>query len=104
MFSLTAKEWTNLRSQFVTSSWGGSRYVPKVFTEQGVAMLSSVLHSSIVIEVNIRIIRVLTCLKEFAMTNKDVLLKLLQSEKDVHVNSKDIERVFSMLKDICVDV
>jgi hypothetical protein len=67
-------------------------------------MLSSVLHSSIVIEVNIRIIRVLTCLKEFAMTNKDVLLKLLQSEKDVHVNSKDIERVFSMLKDICVDV
>jgi hypothetical protein len=100
MFSLTAKEWTNLRSQFVTSSWGGSRYAPKVFTEQGVAMLSSVLHSSIAIQVNIRIIRVFTRLKEFAMTNKDILLKLLQLEKDVHANSKDIESVFTVLKEL----
>jgi ORF6N domain len=48
---LTKKEWKILRSQFVTSSWGGSRYKPNVFTEQGVAMLSSILNSKIAIEV-----------------------------------------------------
>ena len=46
MFTLTDKEWQKLRSQFVTSGWGGSRYKPNVFTEQGVAMLSSVLNSN----------------------------------------------------------
>ena len=45
MFQLTSEETDNLRSQFVTSSWGGRRYLPFVFTEQGVAMLSSVLKS-----------------------------------------------------------
>ncbi len=45
MFELTTKEWNNLRSQFATSSWGGARYQPFAFTEQGVAMLSSVLNS-----------------------------------------------------------
>lgn len=55
MFTLIKKEWENLRSHFVTSSWGGSRYRPKVFTEQGIAMLSSILNSQIAIEVNIHI-------------------------------------------------
>ena len=54
MFQLTAKEYKNLRSQFVISSWGGSRYLPMVFTEQGVAMLSSVLNSDRAIMVNIK--------------------------------------------------
>ena len=52
MFQLTDQEFRNLRSQFVTSSWGGRRYAPYVFTEQGVAMLSSVLNSSNAIAVN----------------------------------------------------
>lgn len=60
MFTLTTKEWNNLRSQNVTSSWGGARYKPGVFTEQGVAMLSSILDSRVAIEVNIHIIRVFT--------------------------------------------
>ena len=53
MFRLTAEELDNLRSQFVTSSWGGHRYAPYAFTEQGVAMLSSVLKSPRAIAVNI---------------------------------------------------
>lgn len=74
--------------------------MPKAFTEQGGAMLSSVLYSSIAIQVIIRIIRVFTRLKEFAMTNKDILLKLLQLEKDVQANSRDIESVFTVLKEL----
>jgi hypothetical protein len=64
MFSLTEKETQNLRSQNATSSWGGNRRTPNAFTEQGVAMLSSILNSDTAIEVNISIIRVFTKLKE----------------------------------------
>ena len=55
MFELTSTEWENLRTQFATSSWGGKRYLPFAFTEQGIAMLSSVLHSDVAIEINISI-------------------------------------------------
>ncbi len=55
MFELTDNEWQILRSQIVTSSWGGTRYPPMAFTEQGVAMLSSVLRSDQAIQVNIQI-------------------------------------------------
>jgi len=57
MFDLTKDEWSELRCQFGTSSWGGVRYKPMAFTEQGVAMLSSVLKSDRAVEVNIQIIR-----------------------------------------------
>ena len=77
MFTLTSKEVANLRSQIGTSSWGGTRYIPMVFTEQGVAMLSSVLSSSTAIQVNINIIRVFTKLREYALTHKDILMKLV---------------------------
>ena len=53
MFQLTEEDWQNLKSQFVTSSWGGARKLPFVFTEQGVAMLSSILNSETAILVNI---------------------------------------------------
>ncbi|MBN4081276.1 ORF6N domain-containing protein [Caldithrix abyssi] len=58
MFELSKDEFENLRTQFATSSWGGARYMPMAFTEQGVAMLSSVLHSKRAVEVNIAIMRV----------------------------------------------
>jgi hypothetical protein len=77
MFALSEKEWANLRSQIVTSSlpgenpgWGGARHRPNVFTEQGVAMLSSILNSKTAIQVNIRIIRVFTKMREYAFTIK----------------------------------
>ena len=57
LFQLDTKEFTNLKSQFVTSSWGGTRKLPFAFTEQGVAMLSGLLHSDIAIAANIAIMR-----------------------------------------------
>ncbi|MBK8087931.1 MAG: ORF6N domain-containing protein [Chitinophagaceae bacterium] len=100
MFALNEKEWKNLRSQFVTSSWGGVRYKPNVFTEQGVAMLSGILSSKTAIEVNIRIIRVFTRLREYALTHKEILLQLAKLEKEVKGNSKDIENIFMVLKEL----
>ncbi len=100
MFQLSEKEFENLRSQIGTSRWGGTRFMPMAFTEQGVAMLSSVLNSKTAIEVNIRIIRVFTKLREYALTNKDILIQLSRLEKEVKGNSKDIENIFIVLKEL----
>ena len=100
MFELTPKVFYNLRSQFGSSSWGGTRYMPMAFTEQGVAMLSSILNSGTAIEVNIRIIRVFTKMREYALTHKDILLQLAKLEKEVKGNSKDIENIFMVLKEL----
>ena len=100
MFPLSEKEWEHLRSQIVTSSWGGTRHRPNVFTEQGVAMLSSVLNSKTAIEVNIRIIRVFARLREYALTHKEILLQLSRLEKEVKGNSQDIENIFAVLKEL----
>jgi len=100
MFRLSDKEWVNLRSQFVTSSWGGPRYKPYAFTEQGVAMLSGVLNSQTAINVNISIIRVFTKLRKYAITHKEILLQLAVLRKDVHENKKDVENIFLVLKEL----
>lgn len=67
------------------------------FTEQGVAMLSSVLGSKTAISVNIHIIRVFARLREYAFTHKDILLKLAQLEQELSGNSRDIEHIFAVL-------
>ena len=72
MFQLTADEAENLRSQIVISSWGGRRYLPFVFTEQGVAMLSSVLKSDRAIQVNIAIMCAFVKLRELLATHQDL--------------------------------
>ena len=100
MFQLTVEEYENLKSQFATSNWGGRRKLPFAFTEQGVAMLSSVLNSKIAIDVNIQIIRVFTKMREIMLTNKDVLLKLERLEKDVTKNKQDITLIFQALKQL----
>ncbi len=100
MFTLSQKEYENLKSQNATSSWGGRRKLPNAFTEQGVAMLSSILNSDVAIEVNIRIIRVFTKLREYALTHKEILLQLAKLEKEVKGNSKDIENIFMVLKEL----
>jgi hypothetical protein len=100
MFELTTKEFENLRSQIGTSSWGGTRYSPMAFTEQGVAMLSSILNSKTAIEVNIRIIRVFTKMREYALTHKEILLQLAKLEKEVSGNNHDIENIFLVLKEL----
>lgn len=83
MFQVTEEEYENLRSQFVTSSLkhGGTRYLPYVFTEHGIAMLSSVLNSEIAIQMNILIIRVFIEIKEMLMTNKDLAIRVGEIEK-----------------------
>lgn len=70
MFQLDKEEWEILKSQFVTSSWGGVRKLPYVFTEQGVAMLSSVLRSETAIEVNIRIMRTFVAVRQYVTANR----------------------------------
>ncbi|MFZ9847078.1 MAG: ORF6N domain-containing protein [Flavobacteriales bacterium] len=100
MFELTPEEFENLRSQIGTSSWGGSRYLPLAFTEQGVAMLSSVLNSKQAIHVNIQIIRIFTRMREMLLTHKDILLKLEQIEKQVSIHSKEIQQIFAVLKQL----
>ncbi len=69
MFKLSRAEWTNLRSQIVTSSWGGIRYQPFAFTEHGVTMLSSVLRSERAVQVNIAIVRAFVALRSLALSS-----------------------------------
>ncbi|MEO8109842.1 MAG: ORF6N domain-containing protein [Ginsengibacter sp.] len=107
MFELNKEEYQNLRSQFGTSRWGGTRYLPMAFTEQGVAMLSSVLSSKMAIEVNIQIIRVFSKIREMLLTHKDILLKLEQVEKKLMKQDgkmkkyeEDIQVIFKALKQL----
>jgi len=100
MFQLTRKEFENLKSQFVTSSWGGVRKLPYAFTEQGVAMLSSVLKSETAIGVNIQIIRVFTKMRQLVMTHKDILLQLEKIEKKLSGHDEEIQLIFQYLKQL----
>ncbi len=114
MFVLKVREWQSLRSQFVTSnenedelSRGGRRFSPTVFTEQGVAMLSSILKSNTAIKVNIQIIRIFTRMRELLLTNKGILLRMEQLEKKMlrhgytqKNQQKEIQYIFSILKEL----
>ena len=81
MFQLTSEEFKNLIFHFGISSWGGTRKCPYAFTENGVAMLSSVLNSKRAIQVNIQIMRTFTKLKEMIATHKDLQKKIEDMEK-----------------------
>ena len=72
MFELTEIEFSNLRTKFSSSSYGGLRYMPFAFTEQGIAMLSSVLNSEKAIEVNISIIRAFVTFRQFSLTYSEL--------------------------------
>ncbi len=80
-FELTSEEFQHLRYQLGTSRWGGARYSPYAFTEQGVAMLSSVLQSKRAIQVNIEIMRAFVKLREILASHKDLARKLEELEK-----------------------
>lgn len=100
MFVLTNEEVSNLRSQFASSSWGGSRYRHMVFTEQGVAMLSSVLNSKRAILVNIRIIRVFVRLRSLIDSQKEIISELeLLEKKDLELDEK-VTLIFEYLKQL----
>jgi hypothetical protein len=98
MFQLTSDETENLRSQFVTSSWGGRRYLPFVFTEQGVAMLSSVLKSDRAIQVNIAIMRAFVKVRELLATHQELALRLGELEAKFNKHDGQIRDVFEAIK------
>lgn len=99
MFGLTKEEYEALRSQIGTLKRGQhTKFLPFAFTEQGVAMLSSVLGSEQAIEVNILIIRIFSRFRELLLTHKDVLLRLEQLEKQIVQNSEDIQVIFAALR------
>ena len=97
MFELTHDEWTNLRSQNASSSWGGQRYLPFAFTEQGVAMLSSVLNSERAIEVNITIMRAFVMMRQWALTHQELSARLDALEQQYGQKFSDIEQVLNFL-------
>ncbi len=97
MFQLTPKETQNLRSQIVTSRWGGRRYLPYAFTEQGVAMLSSVLKSKRAIQVNIAIMRTFVRLRQILATHKELARKLEELEQKYEAQFKEVFEVIQQL-------
>ena len=102
MFQLTSEEWGVLRSQFVTSNKGrgGRRYAPYAFTEQGVAMLSSVLNSNQAIQVNIAIMRAFVKLRELLATNKDLANQFDELARKVNSHDQAIAGLIHTLRDL----
>ncbi len=100
MFLLTRQEVTILRSQFVTSRWGGRRYLPHAFTEQGVAMLSSVLNSERAVQVNIEIMRAFIRLRQILTSHKELAQKLEQLERKVASHDVHIQSLFEAIRQL----
>src|ERR1041385_1516343 len=88
MFQLDRPEWDNLKPQIATSSWGGPRKLPYAFTEQGVAMLSSVLRSPRAIAVNIEIMRAFVRLRRMVIEHADLAARLDRLEQDYDAKFK----------------
>ncbi len=101
MFELTKEEYDFLRSQIGTLKRGAhSKYIPIVFTEQGVSMLSSVLNSEQAMRVNIEIMRIFTKIRKMLMENLNVKLEIEQIKKKLKNHDKNIELVFSYLDEL----
>ena len=106
-FELTEKEFENLRSKISTTNFSKTRTLPKVFTEQGVYMLATVLKSKVATEVTINIMRTFTKLREFALTYKDIIIELKNLKDDIKLtqnqtneNSQHIKTAFEILSQI----
>ena len=100
MFQLEDKEWSILKSQFVTSSWGGRRKLPNVFTEHGVLMLSSVLNSNQAIQVNIQIVRIFSRLRNLLNENSELKLEISEIKERLSSHDKSITTVFKYVDEL----
>jgi ORF6N domain len=100
MFQLSKQEFAILRSQIVTSSWGGRRTLPYAFTEQGVAMLSTVINSPRAIAVNIEIMRAFVRLRELIASNKELAAKLDQLEKKLSTHDQAITEIMHAIREL----
>jgi len=100
MFELTFEEFQYLRSQFGTSSWGGSRYVPMAFSEYGIVMLASVLHSQRAITVNIQIVRAFIRMREILNSQNILLSRLKEVETGQILQGERISLIFKLLEEM----
>lgn len=101
MFPLDKQEVAILKSQFVTSSWGGARRAPPcAFTEQGVAMLSSVLRSEKAVQINIAIMRAFVKLRETLAAHKDLAHKLTELERKITDHDENIQTLFEAIRQL----
>jgi hypothetical protein len=100
MFELTKDELEILRCQIGISSWGGERYLPFAFTEQGVAMLSTVLSSKRAILVNVQIMRAFVRLRNLVADNSEIRKAIVNMEKRLNVHDRQIQIAFDALKSL----
>ena len=100
MFQLTKQELNNLRSQFGTSSWGGLRYPPYAFTEQGVAMLSGILRSQKAVTVNIEIMRAFVRLRQLISSNRELASKLDELDRRVSKHDSAIAEIIEAIRQL----
>ncbi len=100
MFELSKEEFQNLTSQIVISSWGGNRKPPFAFTEHGILMLSSVLNSEKAIQTNIQIMRIFTKVRQMLLDTTEMKLDIVQIQKKLENQGKNIELVFSYLDEL----
>jgi ORF6N domain len=100
MFRLKREEARNLRFQFGISSWGGRRALPYAFTEQGVAMLSSVLNSERAVRVNIAIMRAFVKLRETLETNRKLARKFAELQKHVGKHDQEIAAIINAIRQL----
>lgn len=102
MFKLTDIEWESLRSQFVTSNKGrgGRTYLPNVFTEHGVLMLSSALNSSQAIQMNIQIVRIFSRLRNLLSEHSELKLEMNEIKKRLINHDKSIDTIFKYVDEL----
>ena len=100
MFQLSENERKILTSQFVISSWGGTRHIPKVFTEHGILMLSSVLNSPRAIQVNIQIMRTFARIRQMLADNTELRLEFEEIKKEINNHDKNIEILFRYIDEL----
>ena len=100
MFELSQEEWFNLRSQFASSSWGGKRYSPFAFTEQGVAMLSGILNSDKAIEMNIAIMRAFVAVRQVLIKQSDTKEQLKQIKERIGEHDAQLNQLYDAMENL----
>ena len=103
LFELTSKEFKDLRSQFGTSSWGGTRYSPMAFTEQGLAMLSGVINSGKAIAMNIAIMRAFVAMRKYIFTYETLSKKIEELGQDIGEHDVQLNAIYTALENLMDD-
>ena len=103
MFQLTSDEFANLKSQIVTSSWGGTRKLPLAFTEQGIGMLSGLLNSDVAIDVSIKIMRAFVAMRQFIIENASKFKEIEDLRNRVKLLEEYNEDILKVVNDLSED-